>query len=193
MDLWVWALLLLLTGLGLAALEMFVPSGGILGFLATCAFIGSIVLGFRHSATYGIGLILVTLFGVPIIISVGLALWPHTSMGRRILLNVPTSEEVLPEDPHKKALKNLVGQVGVAKTKMLPSGVIFINGRNIDAISEGVPIEPGQLVRVIEVRSNRVMVRPVSAETQPVDLEDPLSRPVDSVIPDPFEPDAPEA
>ena len=111
-------------------------------------------------------------------------------MGRRVLLDVPTSEEVLPEDPQKKVLKSMVGQVGVAKTKMLPSGVIVIQGRHIDAISDGTPIEPGESVRVLEVRANRVVVRPLKAETQPVEPDDLLSRPVDSVIPDPFEPDA---
>ncbi len=190
MDIWLWALLLLLLGLILAVLEMFIPSGGILGFLAACSFIGSIVLGFRYSVTYGIVLLLVTLFGAPIVIAVGLSLWPRTPLGRRILLDVPTSEDVLPEDPLKKTLKGLVGQVGTAKTKMLPSGVIVINGRNIDAISEGAPIEPGEAVRVLEVRANRVVVRPLKAETQPVEPDDLLSRPVDTVLPEPFEPEA---
>jgi membrane-bound ClpP family serine protease len=190
MDIWVWAFLLLLVGLCLAILEMFVPSGGILGFLSACAFIGAIVLGFRHSVTYGIVLLVVTLVGVPIIIAGGLALWPHTPMGRRILLDVPTSEQVLPEDPRKKALQALVGQVGVAKTKMLPSGVILINGRQIDAISDGTPIEPGEQVRVLQVRANRVVVRPLKAETQPQEPNDLLQRPIDSVLDEPFESDA---
>lgn len=191
MDIWMWAILLLVVGLMLAVLEMFVPSGGILGFLAACSLIGSIVLGFRYSVGFGILLVLLTVFGVPVIISIGLAVWPRTAMGRRILLDVPRSEDVLPEDPHKKALKSLVGQVGVAKTKMLPSGVIVINGRSIDAISDGTPIEPGEQVRILEVRANRVVVRPLKAELEPSESqpEDLLSRPIDSVLEEPFEPE----
>ncbi|MCS7304495.1 MAG: hypothetical protein NZ602_05235 [Thermoguttaceae bacterium] len=190
MDIWIWAFLLLLLGLILAVLEMFVPSGGILGFLSACSFIGAIVLGFRYSVTYGIVLTLVTVFGVPIIIAVGLAIWPHTPMGRRILLDVPTSEQVLPEDPRKQTLKALVGQIGVAKTKMLPSGVIVINGRSIDAISDGTPIEPGEQVRVLDVRANRVVVRPLKAETHPPQQpEDLLRQPIESVLNEPFEPE----
>ncbi len=189
MDIWVWAFLLLVVGLILAVLEMFVPSGGILGFLAACSFLGAIVLAFQYSVTYGIVMILITLFGVPILIALGLAIWPHTPMGRRILLEVPTSEQVLPQDLRKQTLKALVGQIGVAKTKMLPSGVILINGRNIDAISDGTPIEPGEQVRVLEVRANRVVVRPLKAESQPQEPDDLLRRPIDSLLTEPFEPE----
>lgn len=190
MDFWIWAILLLMTGLGLAALEMFVPSGGVLGFLSACAIVGSIVLGFRQSPALGFGLLVLALFGVPTVISVGLHYWPRTAMGRKILLGAPTSEEVLPDDPRKKTLKGLIGQVGRAKSKMLPSGVITVDGRTIDAVSEGAPVEPGQPVRIIEVRANRVVVRPVAEETEPVNPDDPLNSPVDSVVPDPFDPAA---
>ena len=73
---------------------------------------------------------------------------------------------------------------------MLPSGAVLISGRTIDAVSEGVPIDPGQLVRIIQVRGNRVVVRPV--ETDEV-LDEPLppvpetSPSVDSLGANPFE------
>lgn len=187
MELWAWAIVLLVIGLGLAALEMFVPSGGLLAFLSACAIVGSIVMGFKYSPALGFLMMVVALFGVPVVISVGLHYWPRTAMGRKILLAAPTSEEVLPDDPRKKTLKALVGQVGRAKSKMLPSGVITVDGRTIDAMSEGAPIEPGRAVRIIEVRANRVVVRPVDQETAAVRPEDPLSQPVDSVVPDPFD------
>jgi len=45
----------------------------------------------------------------------------------------------------------------------------------------------GQPVRVIDVRANRVIVRPIDAETAgPDDNAGPLERPIDSVSPDPF-------
>lgn len=187
MDLWAWAILLLVIGLALAVLELFIPSSGLLAFLSACAIVGSIVLGFRYSPVVGILMLIVALVGVPVVVSVGLHYWPRTAMGRKILLTAPASEEVLPDDPRKKTLKSLVGQVGRAKSKMLPGGVITFDGRTIDAISEGMAIEPGQAVRIIEVRANRVVVRPVEEETAAFNPGDPLSQPVDSVVPDPFD------
>ncbi len=187
MELWAWAILLLVVGLGLAALELFVPSGGILGFLSACSVLGSVVLGFRHSPSTGFLILTVAIFGLPVVLMVALHYWPRTPIGRRVLLMAPTSQEVLPDDPRKTSLKSLVGQVGRAKSKMLPAGVVAVDGRSIDAISEGMPIDPGQAVRVVQVRANRVVVRPIEDESAVADPGDPLSQPVESVIPDPFD------
>ncbi len=46
-----------------------------------------------------------------------------------------------------------------------------------------MPIERGQRVRVVQVRANRVVVRPVEADTPSGAAEDPLLRPVE----DPFD------
>ena len=46
MDALLWSILLLLLGLALIALEVFVPSGGVLGVLAALALIASIVVAF---------------------------------------------------------------------------------------------------------------------------------------------------
>ena len=89
--------------------------------------------------------------------------------------------------PRRDHLKGLVGQVGHAKSKMLPSGMITIEGRTIDAMSEGMPIEPGEAVRVIEVRGTRVVVRPLSEESPSPTADDIMRRPIDSVASDPFE------
>ena len=56
--------------------------------------------------------------------------------------------------------RQLVGRVGTAKSKMLPSGSISIDGRLFDAVSQGQAIDTGQAVVVVEVRGNRVIVRP---------------------------------
>jgi len=101
---------------------------------------------------------------------------PETSMGRKVLLTPPSSEEVRPEISQREALEALVGRIGRAKTPMLPSGFVQIDNRTYDAVGEGMAIDPGQRVRVIEVRGNRLIVERVS-EDEPV--EDPLARPVD--------------
>ena len=102
------------------------------------------------------------------------------------MLAVPKAENVLPDDPERRRLKGLIGHVGRAKCPMFPGGVVAIDGRSVDAVSEGMAIEAGQAVRVIKVESNRVVVRPIQEETPVENAEDPLQRPIDSIVADPF-------
>ena len=65
---WVWAVLLLAAGLGLAVLEVFFPSAGILGFLAVVAMIGAIIMGFMQGPGTGLSVLGVAVVGLPAII-----------------------------------------------------------------------------------------------------------------------------
>jgi membrane-bound ClpP family serine protease len=188
MNLLVVAGLLLLLGVALAVLEVFVPSGGVIGFLAAVIVGASIVLAFRDSVTSG--LIMLSLAGICIPVAMGLAfrVWPSTPMGRRILLAPPTSQEVLPD---QSELRSLVGRIGKARSLMVPSGACEFDGQVVNAVSEGVAIDAGQVVRVIDVRGNRVVVRPHNGEPLPAQTNpntDPdLARPIESLGFDPFE------
>ncbi len=181
MDPWIWAVLLLAAGTGLAVLEMFFPSAGMLGFLSAVAVLAAIVIGFQQGPITGLLILVGALVGLPTVVVLGFKYWPKTAMGRRILLSAPTSEDVLPDDPEKDRLKELVGRTGRAKSKMLLSGVVVVDGRTADAVSESMPIEPGQSVRVVGVRGHGLVVRPVD---EPAIPPDPLKRTYD----DPFEP-----
>lgn len=183
---WVWAVLLLVLGMGLAIMEVFFPSAGILGFLAASAVVAAVVLGFQYGTGTGFTILGVAVFGIPTVLILAFRYWPYTAMGRKVLLLAPTSDDVLPDDPALRSLKDLVGKEGRAKCKMLPGGVVVVDGHTVEAVSEGVFIEAGQPVRVIAVRSNRAVVRPVEAEMPSATAEDPLRRPIDTVTPDPF-------
>jgi membrane-bound serine protease (ClpP class) len=99
-------------------------------------------------------------------------------MGRAILGDLPTEEETRLDDPRR----SLVGRVGVAQSLMLPSGAVLVDGKLIDAVSQGMAIDPGQPVVIVEVRANRVMVRPAAAEEAQAaafESDDVLSRPIE--------------
>ncbi|MDY0165452.1 MAG: NfeD family protein [Thermoguttaceae bacterium] len=182
MDPWIWAVCLIVLGLGLAVLEVFFPSAGVLGFLAACSILGGILLGYLHGAATGTILLLISIAGLPGTLVLALKYWPHTAVGRRVLLTAPTREEVMPVDPELQRLRAMIGQVGQAKCDMLPAGAIMLDGRTIDAVSEGMPVDAGQRVRIVEVRGNRVVVRPVDDEVPTPEVASPLERPID----DPF-------
>ena len=150
-----WAILLMIIGCGLVVMEIFIPSGGVLGFLSLVAIVGGVVMAFRNSATTGFAFIAITLIGVPMVIGLAFKYWPQTPMGRAFLGELPDEHEIRPHDPRRA----LVGHLGIAKSKMLPSGSVEIDGRLIDAVSQGSAIDPGQAIVVVEVRGNRVVVR----------------------------------
>lgn len=188
----IWAGLLLLVGLALVMTEVFIPSGGILGVLAFVAIIAAIAMAFLRSGAFaGFMFVLVSLIAVPTILMFAFQWLPDTAMGKRLLASVPTSEEVLPDDEQRRALRELVGKVGRAKSRMLPSGAVQIEGRTIDAVSDGFPIEPGQPVRVMEVAGTEVTVRLVTEEaaaTAPAaKADDVLAQSIDKLGLDPFE------
>ncbi len=70
---------------------------------------------------------------------------------------------------------------------MLPSGAVDIDGTIVDALSEGMAIEAGGWVKVIEVRGTRVVVRPTDERPQTADQPAELDQSIESIGLDPFE------
>jgi membrane-bound serine protease (ClpP class) len=186
MDIWIWPIFLLAIGLCLALLEIFFPSAGILAFFSGSAMLGAILLGFKSGPVVGLTVTAAVVIGVPSVIAIGFRWWPHTYIGRQVLLNAPRAEDVLPDESQRRQLKGLVGRLGRAKCRMLPSGVVSVDGQTLDATSEGMVIESGQSVRVIKIEANRLVVRAVEGEIPLATAENPLERPIDSIAADPF-------
>jgi membrane-bound ClpP family serine protease len=161
-------------------LEVFIPSGGILAVLSTAAFVGSIFIAFQRGPVTGAAFVMTTVVLVPTVLVLAFKYWPTTRIGKAFLGELPTDEEVLPDDPRRE----LLGRVGIARSKMLPSGAVEIDGQMVDAMTHGQAIEPGQCVVVIEVRANRMVVRPAKENerpgrpTSPTDL---LNRPIEEL------------
>ncbi len=178
-----WAILLLLVGCALVVLEVFIPSGGIISILSGIAFITAVIVASWESPTTGpvTGFVFaaITLFAVPTLVAVAFKYWPKTRMGKAFLGEVPREDEVVPDDPRR----SLIGHVGVARSKMLPSGAVEINGQMVDAVTQGQAIEPGTYIVVVEVRANRVVVRPAGQDQRPnhANPKDILSRPIDEL------------
>ena len=155
-----WAIALLLLGCIFLILEFFVPSNGLLGFLAAGTFLVAIVFGMFASPTIGMTIFAVEVVLVPTILGLAVKYWPHTPMGRKMLIQRPENpDEVLPETEAYRSLHNLIGSHGLAKSLMLPSGVVQIDGRNYDAVGEGSAIEAGQRVVVVAISTQRLVVR----------------------------------
>jgi membrane-bound ClpP family serine protease len=164
------ALILLAAGLLVVVVELFVPSAGILGIVAGTLIVSAIVTGFMDGLASGALILLLTVFALPLLLAFMVKVWPHTPLGKRILIGDIKPEDVLPNSSHyKKRNDTLVGRIGVAKTKMLPSGIVVVDDEKYDAISQGFAIEKGDVVKVIDVREHRLYVEPYEGTIEDAD------------------------
>ena len=179
----IWAVLLMSVGLGLAMLEVFIPSAGILGFLSVAAIITAIVLAFTSGgATIGFLFLGVAAVSLPTAIILAFKWLPNTPVGRRLMLGKPREREILPQDDPRETYQALIGSTGIAKSAMLPGGAIVIDGKIYEAVCESGSLESGELITVARVRNNRLVVRKIAEGTPVEDSDqDPLARPIDSL------------
>lgn len=158
------ALILLFAACCVVVVEFFVPSAGVLGLLAGGLGIAAIWVGFMDGLASGALIMVLAAIAVPTLFFSWLRIWPHTPIGRRILQGEIKAEDILPNDVHYTRLASLKGQIGVAKSKMLPSGQVLINGEKFDATSDGFAIEQGDRIIVSDIRGNRVYVEPYEGD-----------------------------
>jgi membrane-bound ClpP family serine protease len=167
-----WPLLLLAFGLLLLIAEVFIPSGGLIGFLALCCLGLSLGCAFQVSFELGLKFLLADCVLLPLALALAVHLWPRMPLAKRVFLARPTPEEI--EVSHStQRLDHLVGQLGRALTPLRPSGLVDFDGRRLDGLSEEGLIPAGALIRAIRVRGAELIVRP--APDPP--LEELLSRP----------------
>lgn len=148
-------ILLFSGGLLLVVIEIFVPSGGVLGLLASLAIIASMVLAFTEDFTLGFSLLAATAVLVPLIVTYGLRVFPKTPIGRKLTARGFSFEDGRAVDRRDT---DLLSRSGVVESDLRPAGMARIDGRRVDVVSRGEPIEQGAQVLVVEVSGNRVIV-----------------------------------
>ena len=147
---------------GLLTLELFIPSGGLLGVAAAAALIAAIVIGFMHSLETGATILVGAAVFVPIVISIGLRIWPSTPIGRRMLTLNPEAD-ARREAELRAEREAIIGKKGFARSNLLPSGLIEIDGIRMDAISLGMAIDAGQVVEIVSVSAGKIHVRAIGS------------------------------
>ncbi|HTQ37996.1 MAG TPA: NfeD family protein [Pirellulales bacterium] len=88
---------------------------------------------------------------------------PHAPVFNRMMLAPPSSEE-MEAISHREALadyRHLLGQQGVATTRLVLSGKARIGDQLVDVIADGEAIDRGAPITVVDVIGSRVVVRPV--------------------------------
>lgn len=177
-----WAIGLMILAGVFVILEFLIPSAGLLGIGAVMAAIAALVLAFMESTTAGLTMTGVLAIGTPVLFMAAIRFWPYTPIGRRILNLPPIRDEDDSLDegvdgPRSSGVwepenryKHLLGKVGTARTDLLPSGQVEIEGKKYDAVALGMAVDRGQYVEVASVDAGRVRVKLTSR--RPANLED---------------------
>lgn len=143
----------------LLTVEVFLPTAGTVGILALLVTIASVAAAFLHSVTYGSIFLLLIVVAIPFLFATAVKIWPHTPIGRMILIGDIKKENVMPKSNHYMRVADQIGKIGVAQTKMYPSGIVIIDDQKFDAVTKGFPIEAGEFVKVVSVEGNRLRVQ----------------------------------
>jgi membrane-bound serine protease (ClpP class) len=155
----IWALVLFFVGLLIAVVEVVVPSAGLLALASLAALVGSLVCAYQLSGWALAGLAVVEAVCVPAVVVIALRVLPRTSVGRRMMLEPPSTGGVGPSATGSAGdYRELLGMQGRVVTPLRPSGTAEISGRRVSVVSTGEMIPDGQEVRVVEVEGNRIVV-----------------------------------
>ena len=117
-----WPIAFLLIGLLLMIVEVFVPSGGFIGFTALFCVGLSLWRAFQYSTRLGAAFLVVDFAAVPLTTALAFWLWVRSPLSRRILLKPPSPDEI--DVSHDALNLPLVeGREGRALTPLRRAGI----------------------------------------------------------------------
>ena len=143
---------LYIIGLCAITLELFIP-GAIVGICGAGCVIASVIFAYLYVSNLlghillGIGICFIPVFFIT---------W-YKLLTRTFA--VKDTEEGFSSASDK--LDELLSAEGVAITTLRPSGTANINGNKVDVVSEGEMISKNTKIKVIDIKGNRIVVKPV--------------------------------
>ena len=155
-------LIFFLVGVILLIVELFLPGFGITGISGMGMLALSIYLVLRETsilfwqeALYQLFFYIALMGGVFLVL---LAFLPQSPVWQRLGLRKEITGRAY-ETEEKGWEPSLVGKTGIAKSMLRPAGIVEIEGKRWDAITEGEFISPGTRVKVEKVKGNTIVVK----------------------------------
>jgi len=144
----------------LLAVEICTPTFGLLALAAMACLTGAVYQCFVISQVFGVVMIVVLAFAIPVYLWAMIKYLPKTPIGS--ILQLRARRRAPGEGtPDAAELESLVGDTGVAETSLRPSGAIRVNHKRIVAMAEAGFIEKGATVEIIQAGGADVVVREV--------------------------------
>lgn len=175
------ALLFFLAALVVFAIDLMIPTGGVL-IAVTCVLgLAAVYFAFRHSPTSGWWMLIASLGMIPVMLLTLIYIWPKTPFGKMLIATPERAKDFVWSDASDlEDPKSLIGKIGVAHTEFLPHGTVLLDDREYEAVSEAGPIESGASVRVTKLDMGRLVVIQYKAKQDPgvpMSRESALDRP----------------
>ena len=103
--------------------------------------------------------------GVLVVIWGMVRFFPDNFWFRQVVLPSLSEEELAAQERREEMVSwdHLLGETGLTATALVPAGKVRIGHKLLDVISDGDMIEKGIPVSIVEVKGNRVVVRPVES------------------------------
>ena len=147
-------LLLMLLAFAFFAAEAFVPSHGALTVAgAVCFVLGAMLLFDPAGETYEVSL--------PAVLAIAGTLAAVMALVAFKIVQVRKA-------PVVTGSSELLGQTGIVRQRLVPTGLVFVRGELWQARSSGEPIEPGTPVRIERIDDDLVLEVAPAEEAEPV-------------------------
>ena len=168
--------LLFVVGISFLLMELFVfPGTIILGVAGLLMVVISIVLASqtflipRNSQDLArlpvsLGIVCAAFSGGLVALVVLRKYLPNAPFFKRMMLEPPKSDRLFGDESKDEEFDVLVGQRGVAVSRLVPSGKARFGNKYVDVMTEGLIVDPKTKIEIIEVNGNRVLVRPVEKD-----------------------------
>ena len=141
-------------------MELFIPSGGLLGVLSIICVITAVVAMFFIDMTLGLSAMIVSLILIPCAVAVAVKVMPHTYVGRKLIhVDRQDGKSVRYEEGRDTDPKKLIGATGTSLSALRPVGTCKIGDDRLECLSIAGAIEAGTLVEVVSVDGIEIRVR----------------------------------
>ena len=169
------AIVMLFVGLALLIAEVFIPSGGMITILSVLCIVVSVWAAYQAwwepAGSIWWMYLAALLLLAPGSIGGSLYMLQHTGLGRHILLDAPSLDEVTPYAEEEHRLRQLIGMRGTTSTLLNPGGMVLVDGERLHCESPGMLIECDREVEVVGLKGNRLVVRIATEKEQETDSE----------------------
>jgi membrane-bound ClpP family serine protease len=156
-----WGLVLLGIAALIAVVDIFLPTGGVLALVSLTLAVAGVVCLFRYETLWGVAGTASVLVGGPALVALGFRVFPHTPLGRKLILGGDKADDEDREPPRADPLAQLVGSEATVVSDLRPSGVVRIGDTKFDALSVTTLTRAGARVKVVSVEGATLKVRPI--------------------------------
>ncbi|MFK7847150.1 MAG: NfeD family protein [Rhodothermales bacterium] len=148
---------LILLGVGFILFEVYlIPGFNVVGIIGLLIIVFGVGYGFNETGLVGGTVFLIGALGA--VAGAFLWLWKSGAWDRFILAtNLRRDDNLIARESEDRA--RYLGEIGTAITPLRPTGIVEIEGRRIEVMTEGEFIAAGSDVRVVAMDRRRYFVR----------------------------------